>query len=262
MATKAVALTSSAAAGSVAAPSPSGGGQRTQLERATLKLYEPPEKAKGGPPTTATGTIPFQFNPKEVTISKSASWRRNQVKDADTAGPVEFAGAEPCKLTLEMFFDATGKHDGSVVAAVESLLRCCTPTQTSRDKKKPAPVVVVFQWGKITSFPAFVAAVGARYTLFATDGTPIRATCSVSLEELPVEAQKTNPTSGALSVRRVHTVVDGDSLASVAHREYGDAQLWRPLAAFNGIDDPMVLPRGRSLLVPAIEDLLAPGWDR
>ena len=84
----------------------------------------------------------------------------------------------------------------------------------------------------------------------------------MSLEELPVEAQKTNPTSGALTVRRVHTVVEGDTLASVAYREYGDAGLWRPLAAYNDVDDPMVLTRGQALLVPAIEDLLAPGWNQ
>ena len=56
--------------------------------------------------------------------------------------------------------------------------------------------------------------------------------------------------------RRVHTVVAGDTLASLAYREYGDPTLWRPLAAFNGIDDPLRLPPGATLLLPAVEDLL------
>ncbi len=250
-----VALTSSAPAGALAAPAPSGASSRPQLERAVLKLYEPVPKTWGAATGADRGSIPFQFNPKEVTVSKSARWGRVQTKDAATAGAVEFTGTDPAKLTLEMFFDCSGKHDGSVVAAVEKLMSCCTPTEASGDKKKPLPVLVVFQWGKITSFPAFVTQVSARYSLFASDGTPIRATCSVSLEEMPAEPEKTNPTSGALTVRRVHTVIEGDSLASVAYREYGDPAMWRPLADYNGIDDPMVLVSGQSLMVPSIEDL-------
>jgi nucleoid-associated protein YgaU len=43
----------------------------------------------------------------------------------------------------------------------------------------------------------------------------------------------------------VRTVVAGDSLASIAYREYGDPTMWRPLAAFNGIDDPLRAAAGR-----------------
>jgi nucleoid-associated protein YgaU len=53
----------------------------------------------------------------------------------------------------------------------------------------------------------------------------------------------------------VHTVVAGDSLPSIAWREYGDPTLWRPIAERNGIDDPMRLPAGTALLIPAAEEL-------
>ena len=39
----------------------------------------------------------------------------------------------------------------------------------------------------------------------------------------------------------MRTVVAGDTLASIAYAEYGDPTMWRPLAAFNGIDDPLRL---------------------
>jgi nucleoid-associated protein YgaU len=257
--TNAVALTSSAHPAALGAPAPAGGGaQRPQLQRAVLKLYEPVPKPWGAAPGAERGSIPFQFNPTEVHISKSATWGRDAAK-ADAAGPVEFTGSGECHLDLEMFFDASGTHDGSVVAAVEQLLRCCLPTESSADRKRPSPVLVVFQWGRITSFPAFVTNVDARYTLFAPDGTPIRATCTVSLEEMPTQSEKTNPTSGAPAVRKVHTVVAGDTLASVAYAEYGDPALWRPLAAYNEIDDPMRPPRGARLLLPAFDELVPTG---
>ena len=143
-----------------------------------------------------------------------------------------------------MFFDATATHDGSVVTAVEKLFSCCVPTEKTANEDKPVPPLVVFNWGNITSFPAFVTQVSAKYTLFSSGGTPIRAVCSVTLEEMPGEEGQQNPTSGSLAVRRVHRMVVGDSLASVAFAEYGDATLWRRLAEFNRIDDPQRIPLG------------------
>jgi nucleoid-associated protein YgaU len=234
---------------------------RPRLERARLQLHDP--RPGGGNSRDALGpqrgVIEFHFNPRELSLSKGAKWERKPARGAATAGPAEFTGAEPSKLSVEMFLDEAERHDGSVAAAVEQLLACCTPTEESRGRKKASPPVVVFTWGQIVGFPAFITQVGARYTLFAADGTPLRATCTVSMEELSGELPRQNPTSGALSVRRHHVVVAGDSLASLAYREYGDPQLWRALADRNGIDDPLRLPVGRELVLPAAEDLAGPG---
>ena len=118
------------------------------------------------------------------------------------------------------------------------------------------PPLVVFHWGRTTSFPGFITQVGAKYTLFSSDGTPIRAVCTVAMEEMPPGTPKQNPTSGTMIVHRSHLVVAGDSLASLAYAEYGDATMWRPLAAFNGIDDPLRVPDGTVVLLPPAEDLL------
>jgi hypothetical protein len=264
--TDSIALTSAAPAVPSGPPAPIGDKsqpQRRQLEKAKLHLYQAKPNKEGATLGAARGTITFQFNPKEVTIAKSAKWGREAARGAKKAGPVEFNGADPCKLTMEMFLDASGKHDGSVVAAVEMLFSCCVPTEVSLGKKKAMPPLVVFQWGQITSFPGFITQVSAKYSLFAADGTPIRASCSIAMEEMPGGAggasPKQNPTSGGLSVREVRTLVAGDTLASLAYREYDDAAMWRPLAAYNGIDDPLRVPAGTVLLVPAPEELLRAG---
>jgi hypothetical protein len=256
--TQPIALMTSASGGSSKAPSPAGDDKsRPQLEKAALKLYDPtPASGGGGAPGGERESIAFQFNPKEVTIQKTAKWERKTAKGAKKAGPPEFSGSEPCKLTLEMFFDASGKHDGSVVAAVEKLFSCCVPTEESMGKNKPTPPLVVLHWGKIASFPAFVTSVSAKYTLFSPDGVPIRALCSVALEEMPNEPWRQNPTSGGQSVRRSHTMIDGDSLASLAYAEYGDPTMWRAIAAYNRIDDPMRLAPGTTLVLPSPEELV------
>ena len=248
---KGLALHSAAASPAAGAPD--------NLAHAALELYDAKPAGGGGKPGSPRGRIPFQFNPKEFSIQKSAKWERKPARGAKSAGPPEFKGADPCKLTLEIFFDATDTMDGSVVERVEQLFACTVPTPESLGKKKASPPLVVLHWGKVTSFAAFVTQVQAKYTLFKPDGTPIRATCSVSLEEMPGDPLGQNPTSGALAARALHTIVRGDSLASIAFREYGDPAMWRRLAEFNAIDDPIRLQLGSSLLVPTIEELLSPG---
>jgi nucleoid-associated protein YgaU len=251
-----IALLASAKKGSGGAASNGAAASPAQLAKAQLTLYDPsPAPSGGGAPGAQRGTVPFQFNPKEVTITKSVKWERKPTKGSKKAGPPEFIGPEPSKMTLEMFFDATSKRDDSVVKAVESLLACCVATQKSAGQKKATPPLVVLHWGTISSFPAVVTSVSAKFTLFNSDGTPIRATCSVSLEEMPGEKFRQNPTSGSHEVRRVHRTIAGDTLASVAYAEYGDPNAWRPLAAFNEIDDPLRVRTGTMLLLPSPEEL-------
>jgi nucleoid-associated protein YgaU len=103
-----------------------------------------------------------------------------------------------------------------------------------------------------------VTSVSAKYTLFSAAGVPIRATCTVSLQEMPGEKGKQNPTSGSIAARSLHRVVVGDTLASIAYREYGDPTLWRPLATFNRVDDPLRIPLGSVLMLPSAAELAEP----
>jgi nucleoid-associated protein YgaU len=107
----------------------------------------------------------------------------------------------------------------------------------------------------MVGFPAYVASVTAKYTLFTPSGTPVRAVCTVNLEEIAGELSGQNPTSGALAARDTHVLIAGDTLPSLAYRAYGDAGLWREIAEANEIDDPMRLHPGTPLLVPALEEI-------
>jgi nucleoid-associated protein YgaU len=256
--TRAIALTSSAVPADQS-PSSIVTSPGAAQDHASLQMYEAQSAPGGSKPGASLGSITFQFNPKEVTISKSAQWAKNTATSAETAGPAEYKGADPCKLTLEMFFDSTLKSDHSVVDSVEKLFSCCVPLDKTRTANKPMPPLVVFKWGGITSFPAYVTQVNAKYTRFASNGIPIRAVCTVNLEEMPSQSGQQNPTSGVLAVERVHTMIAGDNLALVAYQEYGDPAMWRPLAAYNRVDDPMRIANGTQILLPAAETLLASG---
>lgn len=231
---------------------------QAKIARAYLELHQPmPARGGGAVPGGSIDTISFQFNPNELTLTKTARWVAEPARSAQTAGPPEFRGAEPGKLALEMFLDATDSMDDSVVRRVDRLFSCCVPLGDSAQQDKPVPPLVVFHWGAITSFAGYITSVSAKYSLFTMDGTPVRATCSVTLQEMAGDPTRQNPTSGGLVAQRQHRTEVGDSLASIAFREYGDPTSWRAIAALNDIDDPMRVRPGTTLLLPPAGDLRA-----
>ena len=231
------------------------GDMRPTQDHASLRLHHPSPDGTLSEPGAEFDHIDFQFNPKDLTVAKTASWARQTAKGNKSSGPPQYNGPQPSKLTLEMFFDASAKQDNSVVAVVEKLFACCVPTTESYEKKKGSPPWVRFRWGTLTGFLSYIGSVSVKYTLFTSTGTPIRATCTVTLEELAGEPPKGNPTSGGLLPHRVHVLTAGDTLAGVAYAEYGDPARWRDVARVNEIDDPLRLRPGTRLLLPSADEL-------
>ncbi|MEV0679699.1 LysM peptidoglycan-binding domain-containing protein [Actinosynnema sp. NPDC050436] len=227
----------------------------SNLQKAVLAVHSPPKAGGAARPGGLLHEIAFQFNPKELSLTKNAKWERSRQANNPKSGTPEFKGSDPAKLALELFLDATEHMDDSVVKKVELLFACCVPTEDSRQHGKGSPPWVIFKWGGMTGFPAYVSSVTAKYTLFTPAGTPVRALCTVNLEEISGEQGGQNPTSGALAARDSHVLVAGDTLQSLAYRAYGNAELWREIAEANDIDDPMRLRPGTRLLVPALEEV-------
>ncbi|GAA4922230.1 hypothetical protein LX16_4820 [Stackebrandtia albiflava] len=232
-----------------------GGDAQASLQKAYLELLEPPPGGSAAAqPGGSLGVIEFQFNPKELTLEKNAKWQRDAQRNASSSGPPQFTGSDPSKLNLEMFLDATERMDDTVVKTVERLFACCVPTAKSLQDRNGVPPWVIFHWGGMTGFPSYVSKVTAKYTLFTPGGTPVRALCTVTLEEISGETAGQNPTSGSRVASRSHVLVAGDTLPSLAYQAYGDAGAWRRIAVFNDIDDPLRLPTGTRLLIPAADD--------
>ena len=168
----------------------------------------------------------------------------------------DFGGAHPSSTTVEIFLD--GYESGEdITTQINLLFSCVCPVATTLDNKVPSAPWVVFGWGQF-SFTAVVKHVSVRYSMFSSSGAPLRATATVTLEEVPTDTPaRQNPTSGTDRVHRSHLVIEGDSLASIAYKHYQDATLWRAIAESNNIDDPMELKPGRHLLIPAAAQAVA-----
>ncbi|MGW7295437.1 CIS tube protein [Streptomyces xiamenensis] len=233
------------------------GGAGSSLVRATLAIHQPPRGRKVMPGGLIQ-EFAFEFNPAQLSVTRGALWKQTPTVAVRRGSKPEFMGAEPRQMTLEIFLDTSHEPgSNSVLKKVDDLMKCCEVTDESLAAKQPSPPWVIFQWGSFSTarFAAYVSSVEASYSLFAPSGTPIRATCQLRLHEIPGRTPGQNPTSGALTARRVHRVVAGDSLQSLAYREYGNAAAWRAIAEANGIDDPSHLTPGAQLMMPAAEEV-------
>jgi Contractile injection system tube protein len=198
-------------------------------------------------------SLPCQFNPTTVRISKTSTWSAHPSRGSSKAPTPQFVGTGPEVLSAHLLFDGfdtLGGQGGPVAGAVSQLLEWTCVPAASYDSATPQPPTVTFRWGTGIGFTGFLKQVQAEYTMFSPDGTPLRATASIALQRVPDNPQGTNPTSGGITGRRSALLGDCDCLATVAQATYGDPGMWRAIAVANGIEDPARVPAGTRLLVP------------
>ena len=226
-----------------------GGGMLDKLGAAAASMSPVPIPGLGA--TDPPNEVSFMFNPTEYRLSRNVNLT-NQPTPKWVGGQPEFLGTGPLTLSMQLFFDDFASAKGDVTPKISKLFSWQIP-----EKDTGAPPLVYLEWGtnKLASFQGVIKDVNATYTVFNKAGTPIQAKVDVTIEQAAVKPTVadpgTNPTSRAKDMRRVHVVVEGDSLASIAFSEYGDPNYWRALAEVNGIDDPLRVRPGANLLIPS-----------
>lgn len=191
----------------------------------------------------------FQYNPKDFSINVGAKWTDKSNKGGLLQA--EYNGPIPSSIQVEMFMDKSDEEAGDISPDVKKLISFVNPTSDSKSKDKPTAPHVDFTWGESIKFSGYIQSLAVKYTLFRHNGKPVRGAVTLTLKEFAEPEKATNPTSGSAPGSRSHTVLAGDTLASIAFEEYGSAGHWRKIADANpSIDDPLRLHAGRSLLIP------------
>lgn len=197
------------------------------------------------------------FNPNKYVLRKSNSWTQSQRTGHDLPR-LEFGGGQPATLEMELLFDTyaawtQGRGEQDVRRHTGLLWEMTRVSDKLKGKNgRGRPPYVRFQWGHAWFFDGVITSVSQDFTLFFPSGTPARATCQVTIQEAKDASQlpAQNPTSGGDAAERVWTVVEGDTLALIAHREYGDPTQWRRVADANRLARVRRLVPGTALLVP------------
>jgi nucleoid-associated protein YgaU len=200
--------------------------------------------------------IECMFNPTEYRLTQTLNVTRN-ASAAKAGGTPQFSGTNAMTLTTQLFFDDFGSMKGDVTPKITTLLSWTHSTESSIAKGLPCPPLVSFKWGgnkQLDKFSGYLKSVVVNYTIFSKSGTPLQAKVDITIEGQPETIGGQNPTSRSINSRRVHTMIEGDTLQSVAYGELGNPAYWRAIAELNGIDDPQRVQPGATLLIPSAAD--------
>lgn len=216
------------------------------------------------------------LNPETFVIERVAGVRPRRSAGGPVTGrrlpddALLFTGGGVTRLKLDLLFDVS--IAGSSIAT-EDVRELTLPLWNMAENGAQAsrPPRVRFVWGKTWNIPAVVEAVAERLEYFTPEGSPRRSWLRLSLlraveppgneRSLVDEAEPPVGLSSDAVIPedqvRVEQVRGGrnadapsELLDGMAQRYYGDPRMWRVLAEFNGLEDPMRPPPGGVLRIP------------
>ena len=190
--------------------------------------------------------FPVMFNPTEYSLTKSNSWTQVSIRQSNVPRTY-FSGGDSAELTVELFFDTYERREnvGYYTQQVIDL------TKVANYKDGSRPPRCRLSWGQMSSFDSVITSLSCRYTLFLEDGTPVRATMNVTFREFADAGVKQGQESPPMGIpgHKEFIVKPGDTIDSIAAREYGDPKTWRFIADTNNLDDPKALRPGQALII-------------
>jgi hypothetical protein len=216
------------------------------------------------PVNGANAGTPYEvlFNPAEYSIDKGNTFQSTSLPGLAT--PVtQFVTGNADTLTMDLYFDtysASSRHG-------EVTLREDVRNYTRKianlmeiDSTLHAPPICEFIWGPPIGTPQGLEFRGIlekctqKFTYFLDDGTPVRATLSVTFKEYKtVEQQLSEMKRQSADRTKLREFKDGDAVWLYAAREYGDPEKWRVIADHNQLENPRLVAPGTQLELPPLK---------
>ncbi|HEX8249252.1 MAG TPA: hypothetical protein VF599_13830 [Pyrinomonadaceae bacterium] len=232
------------------------------------------------------------LNPESVVMRRAAGVRPRRsiggsLTGAELADDVLlFTGGGMTEMFLNLLFDVALTDPAAKVEDVRSLTsplwKLAENSSASRNYGEPPRVR--FVWGKSWNIPGVVASVSEHLDYFDQTGTPLRSWLRMrflrTVEPLaettakapPLMPPPVNPALAATETApmpptaaetpnrqvKIHTFASGDRLDQLVRQQYGfygHPSLWRLIASYNSISDPLNIPPGTILQFPPLTDL-------
>ncbi|MBD1903817.1 LysM peptidoglycan-binding domain-containing protein [Trichocoleus sp. DQ-A3] len=191
--------------------------------------------------------IPVMFNPEEYSLDLANTFAEIGIPGLKTP-PIQYVRGNIRSLKMELLFDTFEKRRDvrNQTQQITSLL--------DNNPAKQAPPILLFSWGGF-NFKCVLESVGQRFTMFREDGTPVRATLSVSFKEYqPVEIEiRKGLFIGPPTIRNI---VEGETVSKLAGKFLGNPEAWREIAKLNNIDNPLKLIPGSQVVIPPMRRYL------
>jgi Contractile injection system tube protein len=132
------------------------------------------------------------FNPKAYTFSNASGWFGDQQGSQAQASHQHVPGGQPTALKLQLFFDTshlaqTGRRPEDVRKKTEEIWELIYVMNVQEgDSSACRPPKVRFGWEGLDTptwtFDAYVETIAQQFTMFVSDGTPVRAKLDLTLK--------------------------------------------------------------------------------
>jgi hypothetical protein len=227
---------------------------KAKLEKLTIRAFKPLGKNKKDPAQVSDAPADcyaIQVNPSSYTLNHmlNYSYQRGQ---GFSKGEAVYSDSPPIHLEFEFLFDGTGVipnppplGDIPLVGAIASALSPPGDFVVMDEIKKfdkivydysstdHRPRAVLLVWGSL-AFPCVLTSCDYRFTLFAEDGTPLRAVAKCAFcESVPGAEQELKADRKSADLTHARDVRDGDTLPLLANDIYGNPLLYLEVARVN-----------------------------
>lgn len=209
------------------------------------------------------GNIKVMFNPAEYNLQTGVNYSSINVPGMD--GPItQYISGAQDTLTVQLMFSTyqpprfDPSQNKAVTVSDDQMIDVTRYTKKIYDLTKIVgalhrPPVCTFKWGSL-HFKGVVTDVRQRFTMFLSNGKPVRAVVDVTFKSLinPLTSSKYAPFESP--DRTKYRILDeSGSLWQLAYEEYGDADKWKVIAEANGIADPLSVKAGMEIRLPPIK---------
>jgi Contractile injection system tube protein len=229
------------------------------------------------------------LNPESLTVRRLAGVQARRSVGGVLTGaglsddPLLYTGGGMTELHLDLLFDVSLGGSSVVTDDVRQLTGPLWQLGENAANRDPygRPPLVRFVWGKSWNIPGIVASVAERLEHFTPEGEPMRSwlrmrllrvaepssgasAAQVASRKFPIPEAATTETSAVTSVTptstaeeesTVHQYAAAERLDDLAQRICGHPSMWRWLAAFNDLVDPLHIPPGTLLRIPSLKTL-------
>ncbi|MCF6155901.1 MAG: LysM peptidoglycan-binding domain-containing protein [Candidatus Brocadia sp.] len=191
--------------------------------------------------------IEILYFPPEYSIEKSNSFTEIAIPGLESPY-LQYVKGNSGSISVEVFYDTYEK--GTDVREFTDQLS----NLMNIDPKLHAPPPLRFIWGiPAEPFDCVLERVTKRFTMFRSDGIPVRARLNITLKEYKIGLNERERILQSPDKTKVYMTLQGDSLWIISQREYGTPFMWRPIADKNRIDNPRSLEPGMELVIPPLE---------
>jgi len=200
---------------------------------------------------TLLGKYIVNINPESYTYNHAVKFSEKRNVAEGAGNPESFNSMDKETVGFTIYFDNTGvfDHKGSVYKQILDFKKLVYEYNGDIHRTN----YLKLSWGVLV-FYCYLTRLNINYTLFNSNGNPLRAKADVSFSGfankklLAAKMKKCSPDLSHLKTFKSH-----DSIPLFCNEIYSDADLYMEVAKINNLDSFRKVPLGKQLIFPALK---------